>query len=495
MRPMRTNFDRKAPAAPARLAAQRLRRASAIRSGVCTVLLGCALASGGPVASAQTRLPLAAAARAADADAVARLIAQGADVNATEGDGSTALHWSSYRDDGASAERLLRAGARVNAVNDLGATPLWAACVNGSDAMVQRLLEAGADPNLALLSGETPLMAAARVGSVPVVARLLARGARTGATATRGQTALMWAVAQKHPEVVKLLVTAKDGGADVHAKSAVWSQVMAVSPHGMLEYNRNVPHGGDTALMFAARVGDLASARLLLAAGANVHDADAWGISATAMAAHAGFPDLVELLLEKGADPNTAGGGFTALHAAVLRRDERMVRALLAHRADVNARVRSWTPTRRSSRDWNFNPEWVGATPYWLAARALAPGIMRMLAERGADTRIVHHAEFHAGDPPEPRALTTTPVMAAIGLGGGVPWVAIDRSERERLALEAVQVAVMHGADVNVANDDGRTALDAARAAKYDSVVAFLAAEGARPGVPNNRRTGAAVNR
>ena len=213
-------------------------------------------------------------------------------------------------------------------------------------------------------------MVAARVGAAPVVAQLLAKGAKVNLAATRGQTALMWAVAQQHPAVVKLLI---DGGADIHAKSAVWSQVMAVSPHGMLQYNQNVPHGGETALLFAARNGDLASATLLVAAGANVNDADGWGISATAFAAHAGFPDIVDLLLAKGADPNTNGGGFTPLHAAVMRRDDHMVEALLARKADPNARVESWTPTRRSSRDWNFNPELVGATPYWLAARAMAP--------------------------------------------------------------------------------------------------------------------------
>ena len=142
------------------------------------------------------------------------------------------------------------------------------------------------------------------------------------ARAARGQTALMWAVAQKHPDVVKVLLA---HGADVHARSEVWSQVMAVPPHGRPEYNRAIPHGGDTALMFAARVGDLASAKLLVAAGANVNDADAWGVSATVLAAHSGYGELVEFLLEKGADPNAAAAGFTALHEAIMRRDEKMV--------------------------------------------------------------------------------------------------------------------------------------------------------------------------
>jgi ankyrin repeat protein len=291
---------------------------------------------------------------------------------------------------------------------------------------------------------------------------------------------------------VKLLI---DAGADLNAKSATWGEVMAVSPHGMLQYNKNVPHGADTALMFAARVGDFESAKLLVAAGAKPNEVDAWGVSATAMAAHAGFPDIVEFLLDKGADPNTNGGGFTALHAAVLHRDERMVAALLAHKADPNAKVLAWTPTRRSSRDWNFNPELVGATPYWLAARATAPAIMKMLVEHGADPKVVHHADYHAGDPTEERSQTTTPLMAAVGMGGGVPWVQIDSKQREALTLEAARVAVQNGSDVNVANDDGRTALDAARRLRFESVVAFLAEHGAVPGKPKGPPAGAATNR
>lgn len=443
-------------------------------------------------AGAQSRPPLSEAILGGDRVALQRLLKQRADVNVTEGDGSTALHWAAYRDDLEAADLLLTVGATVNAANDLGATPLWAAAMNGSEAMIRRLLQAGADPNLALTAGETPLMVAARGGFAPVVSLLLAKGAKVDAAGPRSQTALMWAVSQRHAAVTRLLL---DAHANVHAKSAVWSQVMAVSPHGMLQYNKDVPHGGDTALMFAARNGDLESATLLLAAGANVDDQDAWGVSATALAAHAGFTPIVELLLAKGANPNTSGGGFTALHAAVLRRDERMVQVLLDHKADPNAPVLSWTPTRRSSRDWNFNPEWVGATPYWLAARALAPGVMKRLAEHGADTKAVHHAVYHAGDPTEERSQTTNALMAAVGMGGGLPWMTIDPKEREALTVATITLAIGLGADVNQKNDDGRTALDGAGRLRMPSVVAFLTGHGAQPGVANGRNTGAAVNR
>ncbi len=217
------------------------------------------------------------------------------------------------------------------------------------------------------------------------------------------------------------------------------------------------------------------------------NDADAWGVSATSLAAHSGYRDLVEFLLEKGADPNAAGPGFTALHEAIMRRDERMVSALLAHGADANAPLRTWTPTRRSARDFNFAPELVGATPFWLAARFTEPGVMRLLAKHGADPRFVHHSEKvvegRAGDGFQHRLEATTALMAATGMGGGSEaWVPLERGEREALTLEAVKLAVDLGVDVNAANTDGRTALDAAKTLKYETVVSFLVEKGAKPG-------------
>jgi ankyrin repeat protein len=423
-------------------------------------------------------LPLVDAARNADPEAVRALLQKGVNVNTAEADGTTALHWASHRDDVASADLLIRAGAKVNAANDLGATPLWTASLNGSAAMVRRLLQAGANPNAALLLGETPVMVASRSGNAEVVEQLLAKGANVNARAARGQTALMWAVAQQHPDVVKVLLA---HGADVHARSEVWSQVMAVPPHGLPQYNRSIPHGGDTALMFAARAGDLASAKLLVAAGANVGDTDAWGVAATVLAAHSGYGELMAFLLDHGGDANAAGAGFSALHAAIMRRDENMVRTLLAHGADPNARVRTWTPTRRSSKDFHFAPELVGATPFWLAARFGEPAVMRLLVKHGADPLFVHHADYHTEEGAKPRTEATTALMAAAGMGGGTAWVQPGRSEREALSLEAVKLAIELGVDVNAANAEGRTALDAAKALKYETVVKFLVEQGARP--------------
>jgi uncharacterized protein len=354
---------------------------------------------------------------------------------------------------------------------------------------VRRLLQAGANPNATLLLGETPLMVAARSGNADVVQQLVTRGANVNARAARGQTALMWAVAQKHPAVVRVLLA---GGADVHTRSESWSQMEAVSPHGVPEYNREIPYGKNTALMFAARVGDLESARLLVTAGANVNDEDAWGISVVTLAAHSGFVDLVEFLLDKGADPNRSAAGFAPLHEAIMRRDEPLVRTLLAHGADPHAPLQAWTPTRRQSSDLHFEPELVGATPYWLAARFWQPNVMRLLVELGADPRSVHRSD-RIVDGKEGRAYdhrydATNALMAALGMGGGGnAWVQPDRSQREALTLETVKLAVDLGVDVNATNTDGRTALDAAKTLKYETVVAFLVAKGGKAGMPDKK--------
>jgi ankyrin repeat protein len=143
-----------------------VKRLSALGSWLSAVLL---------MGAAAVDYPLIDAARSTDREAIRRLVQEKVDVNAAEPDGTTALHWASYRDDGESADLLIKAGANVNAANDLGATPLWTASLNGSATMVRRLLQAGANPNAALLLGETPLMVASRSGNPDVVEQLLAR--------------------------------------------------------------------------------------------------------------------------------------------------------------------------------------------------------------------------------------------------------------------------------------------------------------------------------
>ena len=472
----------------------------------CAVLSGLVAASlTGAYAADQ---PLADAARDAEWSVVRALVEEGADVNTRQGDGATALHWAAYWDEFEPADLLIRAGADVDAANDLGVTPLWAAAENRSAEMVRRLLDAGADPNAPLLSGETPLMTAARVGAADVARALLKAGGDPALTGGRSQTALMWAVAQRHADVVEALL---DHGAAFDARSDVWTEVVKTTPEPWNpEYVTEIPQGGYTPLLFAARVGDLASTKLLVAAGADVNDQPPYGTSATVVAAHSGHGDVAVFLLEQGADPNAADAGYTALHAAILHKDAKLVRALLHHGADPHAVVQSSTPVRRDAVDFYLHPSYVGATPFWLAARFNAPDIMRLLLARGADPLVVHYPKYWPGslsirdERVQVEEGDTTALMAAAGLGGRDPLFSVDRLSRiaesapvqstrrepdpalrERMMLEAVTIAAEEGIDVNVANAEGNTAVHAAAGRGYDSVVEYLVAEGARLDVRN----------
>ena len=437
----------------------------------------------------------------------------GVDINAVEADGTTALHWASFRNDAESVGRLIQAGADVNVANDLGVTALWAASLNGSEEVVENLLAAGADPNKTLRHGETPLMAASRSGNPVVVEALLTHGADPNATGPRDQTALMWAAAQRHSDVVAVLL---EHEADVHARSTVRRLFMAQPPAPHPQHRGWFEHGGNTALMFAAREGAFASAQHLVAAGADVNDRSAWGLSALTVAAYSNFAalvvqlsgggalhiggseaygpgkfaEVVEFLLERGADPNLGAGQFTALHAAVMRRDEKTVDLLLEHGANPNLSLASWTPLQRGSNtDFYFHRAWVGATPVWLAARFATPYIVRPLVEQGADPDYLHRGEHYAGGPggelSNLQLEVASPLMAAVGMSRtGRSWVfqQVDSEEYEAEVLEKVKLLAEFSVNLNSVNHEGRTALDGARAVGYDSVVDFLIDAGAEEG-------------
>src|SRR5262245_43233624 len=96
------------------------------------------------------------AVEARDLNAVRALMGQRVDVNGTQADGATGLHWAAHWDDLQTAKSLLAAGAAVDAINELGVSPLSIACTHSGVQMVDLLLAAGARSDLALPSGETP---------------------------------------------------------------------------------------------------------------------------------------------------------------------------------------------------------------------------------------------------------------------------------------------------------------------------------------------------
>jgi ankyrin repeat protein len=441
--------------------------------------------AGSTVAGARIDLRLIEAVKNRDVESVRALLKARStriDVNAAQGDGATALHWAAHRDDLTIADLLIRSGARANVVNDLGATPLHLACTNRSAPMVERLLAAGADAGAALLNGETVLMTCARAGDAGSVRALLAHGADVNAKEREHhQTALMWAVAERHSDVVPLLIKA---GADIRARSLTYAQTVVgeqTQRAGREELNYTVLRGGASALLFAARVGDAESARLLLEAGADPNDVQPDNVSVLVLAAHSGNGNVARLLLEHGADPNAFASGYAALHAAVLRSDVELVKALLARGADPNRRTTKGTPMRRDTTDWNLPATLIGSTPYLLAARFLEPDIMAALVAGGADPRLTMPDGADA-------------VMLAAGMGSsktasrrGIEVIDFGRVEPESRVREAVAAAARLEGNVNAANPAGDTAVHMAAALGHDTVVQLLAELGANLNVRNKR--------
>lgn len=457
-----------------------------------------ALPAAGAAAANADDAPIIEASRAQDAEAVRALIAEGADVNVRQADGATALHWAAYRDDHAIAELLIDAGADVNEANELGATPLWLAADNGSARMVERLLDAGAGPDAALPEGETPIMTASRTGSAEAVRLLLAHGADINAAETsRDQTALMWAVAQGHHDVIAVLL---EHGADVNARSRVRPRLMHNDSTNASQYDQGIvwARGGYTPLLFAARHGDGEAGRLLVAGGADIDDAAPTGASALTIATHGGHTDFALFALEAGADPNASGAGYAPLHAAILRGDLSLVRALTGAGADPNARLEKGTPLRRAGQDWYLAPQLASATPYWLAAYYQEPEIMRALVDAGADPSLttleLWESVFdRAGGvgPPHIAGGFQSPLLAAVGgrhnRGRVFNSSLRDPDADERQALESARIAIEFGADVNHADRGGTAPIHTAAQRNYATVVQLLAEHGADLTLKNGR--------
>ncbi len=438
----------------------RLKRFS--RWGVAVLLSAVCLAA------APTPARLADAAEERDTANIRALLEQGADVNAPQVDGMTALHWAAYRDDLETAKLLLEAGADVTAANRYGVTPLPLACTNGNATMVELFLESGADANTALPGGESALMTAARTGKAGAVKALLSRGADVHSKETRrGQTALMWAAAEGHVEVVEELIRA---GADVHARLA----------------------SGFTPVMFAAREGRIGVTHVLLEAGADVNDtirppkgvlsqargyggAPPFGATPLLLAATNAHYELAASLLEAGADPSADGPGYTVLHEIARVRKPgvgdndpppdgsgnmdsiEFVKKITEHGADLNARM-----TKKVNLG-NTRLNKMGATPFMLASQSADAELMRLLAALGADPLLRNEED-------------STPLMVAAGLGTRSPG---EDAGTEPEVLEAVQVALDLGNDIDAVNSDGETAMHGAAYKNLPKVVELLAAKGA----------------
>ncbi len=443
-----------------------------------TIAIGFLLVS---AASAAVRSEVADAAEQDDKSAVRALLEKKADVNAPQVDGTTALHWAVRANDLELTDMLLRAGARVSAANQSGVAPMLLAAMNGNAAILERLLQAGAGPNTPLSqSADTALMMAARTGKVDAVRVLLDHGAQVNAKETwGGTTALMWAVSERHPEVAKLLV---ERGADVNAKSNFVPSASGRGFEGTApvapatnQATEEFASGWMTPLLFAARENDLASARILIQAGADVNAVGADGKDALGLALFNGSYDVASLLLDHHANVNHADAQrFTPLFWAVDRRNMEtapnfpwmittdplpLIQKLLDTGANPNALVNN-TPRARMREG---SPRIVFATALMRAAFAGDLELVKLLLAHGAD------AAIQSSD-------RETTLMAACGLAF-INGYHRQKPPAER--LEVVKLLVDMGGDVNHADSYGITPLMAAANLGDINIVRYLIDKGA----------------
>jgi uncharacterized protein len=424
-----------------------------MRRTFVTVIFACSL----PLAARAT--PLIDAVKRHDAAAVNALLDRGAEVDAAEADGTTALHWAAQLDDAESVTRLLDAGADASAANRFEVTPLELAANNGNAQIVASLLAAGANPDARSREGQTPLMSAALNGRVGAVEALLANGADVhAAEAYRGQNALMLAAGEGNVEAMRALLAA---GASVGAQTK----------------------SGFTPLLFAVRNAELDAVRLLLEHGANVNDIAPDGTSALNVAIINAFYEVASVLLDHGADANLPDARASPLHSiAWLRKPGatdraggtgelatsaprptgkvtslELARKLLDHGADPNVRI-DWQEikfeplggTARNPPDLFLGRHLLtynGATAFYVAAKNGDHEYMRLLVERGADPSITNR-------------FGVTPLMVAAGLDtweGETPGPHTGLPEAER--LKAVALAIELGNDVNAVADFGDFAM------------------------------------
>ncbi|MEO8359259.1 MAG: ankyrin repeat domain-containing protein [Vicinamibacteria bacterium] len=402
-----------------------------------------------------------------------------ADINSADPDGSTPLAWAVHLGQRSMALALLSAGADVRVADTYGETPLTLACANGDGVLVRGLLAKGAEPNAARWNGETAMMLAAGAGSLDAVKALAAQGGDVNASEPRmGQTPLMWAASEGQNDVIRGLV---ELGAKVDATSK----------------------GGFTPLVFAVIKGDAASVKTLLDKGADPNYTTPSGSKPLMIALSNGRTDAAMALLEGGAlvGARDERVGNTALHLAAQQGNLAIVQALLARKADPNARTNKSAAVPAKVNGDGPRPMAGEQTPLMYAARRDHEDVMRALVAAGADPSLraqdgssllmtaavgarIKTVKYAYELDPHVDVLTdskATVMHAAVALGF--------RTQPE--VCEIVQFLADHQAALDEMNAAGQTPLSLADFLPVDLAVDLLTKmiteRGGKPKIPSSR--------
>jgi uncharacterized protein len=507
-----------------------------IRGFIASTALAVAFAA---AVGAQQSAPIADAASKGDREAVRALIKKGLDVNAAQGDGTTALHWAAMKGDAELTQMLIYAGANLRATTRIGAyTPLFLAARGGYSDVVSALVAAGADVKTATANGTTPLMIAAAAGDTKTVTTLIENGSDVNTRESySGETPLMFAAGFNRAEAAKLLL-ARGADPKLTTKVTDLSALTAPEEEQMARQNSNRPQaqrpaeipgatrsyrynelistqGGISALLLATRQGYVDTVNVLLDGGADINQLNAGDrTSPLLMAIINGHFDLAKSLLEKGANPNLAAfNGVAPLFAVVnmqwapksLYPNSKayqqqqttyleLMQALLEKGADPNARVQRKVWYQSYNSDYAGVDE-SGATPFWRAAYANDVAAMRLLVANGADPNIptfkpggrpfagegVRQTQDVSGLPPIPYGGPgVMPLHAASGVGYGEGFAANSHRYAPTGFLPAIKYLVDElGADVNAVDHEGNTPLHLAASRGDTESILFLVSRGA----------------
>ena len=449
--------------------------------------------------------------------------------------GYTPLHLASQSGHGVVARALLEAGADANAYTTTGVSSLHFAAQADAAEAILALIEHGAEVDARdTFSNRTPLMFAAYRGAVEATEALVRADADVSATtAVKDYVEISAAASTDRARRNRIVAAAEPpeprperqqarGGGGNNSQRAP-----CVAP-GLPEIRSSTEQigqqGGFAALHFAAREGHIEAARLLLGSGANVDQVTA-GDQSTALvvAAINGNYDLARTLLEADADPNLlSDDGVGPLFATLniewslrtwypqpqaFRQQQTsyldLMELLLDAGADPNEQTQThiWYAAYNAGR---MGVDFTGATPFWRAAYAADVAAMRLLADNGADPNIwtqnlactrepvdpdvPSNPVNDEPDPDDPSGLPAVAhggpavhaIHAASGVGFGTSRVAQTHRSAPDGWLSSMKYLIEElGVDPNLRDKDGLTALHNAAARGDNETILYLVSQGA----------------
>ena len=370
-------------------------------------------------------------------------------------------------------ERLiLKDPQQVNQLGGRYGTPLSASVFEGHFEVAQLLFAHGADINLCLPENFTPLHLVSATGHIKIGKWLLNHGANANCQAMGNRTPLHLAAGSGNLEVVRMLL---EGNAEVNSRSDDgYTPFLGASRNGnpdvlrlLLDHNADIhvhDEKGNTALHRAAGYGRLEAARVLLEHNIEVDSRNHDGSTPLLEASEAGYPEIIGLLIDHNADVNVRDNkGNTPLKRAARNGHVEVARMLLEHNAEVN-----------SCDDH-------GSTPLHFAAQRGYADVVQLFLGYNADVYTCDadgdaalHCAMFGGSVEATRTLLELNVeVNRQNSEGSTPLHRACESWWGEFP-EVVRLLLDHGADVQVRNRNGKTAIEIARDRNRHQIVQLL---------------------